>query len=96
MFYNVMRSAISQGHYLEDVFGDQSGYYKHALVKASRFCDGIFAVGDYVLKEIRFLGPDFRARRQSDRLQRRSVLEDQRRRSEWRAGKNCGHIAIRF
>ena len=59
MFYNVMRSAMSQGHYLEDVFGDQSGYYKHALVKASRFCDGIFTVGDYVLKEIRFLGPDF-------------------------------------
>jgi hypothetical protein len=59
MFYNVMRSAISQGHYLEDVFGDQSGYYKHSLVKASRFCDGIFAVGDYVLKEIRFMGPDF-------------------------------------
>jgi hypothetical protein len=59
MFYNVMRSAVSQGHYLEEVFGDQNGYYKHALVKASRFCDGIFAVGDYVLKEIRFLGPDF-------------------------------------
>jgi hypothetical protein len=59
MFYNVMRSAITQGHYLEDVFGDQSGYYKHSLVKASRFCDVIFAVGDYVLKEIRFLGPDF-------------------------------------
>jgi hypothetical protein len=59
MFYNVMRSAMSQGHYLEDVFGDQSEFYKYALVKASRFCDGIFAVGDYVLKEIRFLGPDF-------------------------------------
>ncbi|MDP9175745.1 MAG: glycosyltransferase [Planctomycetota bacterium] len=59
MFYNVMRSAIAQGHYVEDVFGDQSGYYKHALVKAARFCDGIFAVGDYVLKEIRFMGPDF-------------------------------------
>lgn len=59
MFYNVMRSAVSQGHYLEEVFGDQSGYYKHSLVKAARFCDGIFAVGDYTLKEIRFLGPDF-------------------------------------
>jgi len=46
-------------HYVEDVFGDQSGYYKHALVKCARFCDGIFAVGDYTLKEIRFLGPDF-------------------------------------
>lgn len=59
MFYNVMRTAMSQGHFVEDVFGDQGGYYKHALVKAARFCDGIFAVGDYVLKEIRFLGPDF-------------------------------------
>jgi hypothetical protein len=59
MFYNVMRSAVSQGHYVEEVFGDQSGYYKHSLVKAARFCDAIFAVGDYVLKEIRFLGPDF-------------------------------------
>jgi hypothetical protein len=59
MFYNVMRSAIAQGHYVEDVFGDQSGFYKHSLVRASRFCDGIFAVGDYTLKEIRFLGPEF-------------------------------------
>jgi hypothetical protein len=59
MFYNVMRAAMAAGHYVEDVFGDQSGYYKHALVKAARFCDGIFAVGDYTLKEIRFLGGDF-------------------------------------
>src|SRR5215207_2556787 len=59
MFYNVMRAAMTQGHYVEDVFGDQSGYYKHSLVKAARFCDAIFAVGDYTLKEIRFLGPDF-------------------------------------
>ncbi len=59
MFYNVMRSAMSQGLYVEDVFGNQSGYYKHAMVKAARFCDVIFCVGDYVQKEIRFLGPDF-------------------------------------
>ncbi len=59
MFYNVMRAAMAQGHYLEDVFGDQSGYYKHGLVKAARFLDGIFAVGDYTLKEMRFMGPDF-------------------------------------
>lgn len=59
MFYNVMRSAVAEGHYVEDVFGKQCSYYKHALVKATRFCDGVFAVGDYVLKEMRFLGPDF-------------------------------------
>jgi hypothetical protein len=59
MFYNVMRSALAQGLYVEDVFGSQTGYYKHSLIKATRFFDSIFAVGDYVLKEIRFLGPDF-------------------------------------
>jgi hypothetical protein len=61
MFYNVMRSAMASGHFVEDVFGDQSGYYKHSLVKAAKYCDGIFAVGDYTLKEIRFLGPEFLA-----------------------------------
>jgi hypothetical protein len=61
MFYNVMRSAMGSGHFVEDVFGDQSGYYKHALVRASRYCNNIFAVGDYTLKEMRFLGSDFLA-----------------------------------
>ncbi|HYO10284.1 MAG TPA: hypothetical protein VER17_15050 [Tepidisphaeraceae bacterium] len=59
MFYNVMRSAMAQGQYVEDVFGDQGDYYKHALIKATRYCDNIFAVGDYTLKEMRFLGADF-------------------------------------
>ena len=30
-------------------------------MKAAKYCDGIFAVGDYTLKEIRFLGPEFLA-----------------------------------
>jgi hypothetical protein len=59
MFYNVMRSAMAQGHFVEDVFGDQSDYYKHGLLKTTRFFDEIFAVGDYVQKEFQFLGPDF-------------------------------------
>jgi hypothetical protein len=59
MFYNVMRAAMARGHYVDEVFGDQSDFYKHALIKASRFCDNIFAVGDYTLKEMRFLGVDF-------------------------------------
>src|SRR5205085_3576119 len=58
MFYNVMRSAMAEGHFVDDVFGDQNGYYKHALVRAARFCDTIFAVGDYTLKEMRFLGAE--------------------------------------
>src|SRR4051812_36245916 len=43
MFYNAMRIAMAEGEYVDDVFGDQSGYYKHALVKAARFCDTVFA-----------------------------------------------------
>jgi hypothetical protein len=58
-FYNVLSSAIQNGRYMEDVFGDQHNYYRHALVEASRFCDRIFAVGDYVVKELRFMGPAF-------------------------------------
>jgi hypothetical protein len=59
MFYNVMRAAMAEGHFVEDVFGEQSGFYKHALLKTTRFFDEIFAVGDYVQKEFQFLGPDF-------------------------------------
>ncbi len=61
MFYNVMRAAMAGGHYVDEVFGDQSDYYKYALVNSTRFFDTIFAVGDYTLKEMRFMGPDFAA-----------------------------------
>jgi hypothetical protein len=59
MFYNVMRTAMAQGHFVDETFGDQSDFYKHGLLKTVRFFDEIFAVGDYVQKEFRFLGPDF-------------------------------------
>ena len=50
---------MSRGRYLDEVFGSQDQYYRHALVKCSRFCDRIFSVGDYVTKELRFIGPEF-------------------------------------
>ena len=59
MFYNTMSSAMSQDLFVDDVFGPQHSYFKHALVGAARHCDNIFAVGDYVVKELRFMGPDF-------------------------------------
>lgn len=59
MFYNVLRSAMAEGMFVDDVFGSQDDYYKHAVVRCARFCDGIFAVGDEVLHELRFMGPDF-------------------------------------
>jgi len=58
-FYNALSAAMESERYVEDVFGPQDQYYRHALVKASRHCDKIFAVGDYVVKELRFLGREF-------------------------------------
>ena len=58
-FYNVLSSAVGGERFLDNVFGSQDHYYRHALVKASRHCDRIFAVGDYVTKELRFIGPEF-------------------------------------
>lgn len=59
MFYNVIKQAHSDGLYVNEVFGDQSSYFKHALVEASKYCDRILAVGDYVVDELRFLAPEF-------------------------------------
>ena len=59
LFYNVMRQAHARRLYVKDVFGDQSTYFKNALVEASKHCDKIFAVGDYVVDELRFLAPEF-------------------------------------
>ncbi|MBN2592050.1 MAG: hypothetical protein JXA81_00980, partial [Sedimentisphaerales bacterium] len=59
MFYNVMKKAHSDGLYVNEVFGDQSTYFKHCLVEASKYCDRICAVGDYVVDELRFLAPEF-------------------------------------
>jgi hypothetical protein len=59
MFYNVIKQAHRDGLYVNEVFGDQSTYFKHSLVEASKYCDRIFAVGDYVVDELRFLAPEF-------------------------------------
>lgn len=53
-FYNALSVSMENSRYVDDVFGHQDNYYRHALVKASRHCDKIFAVGDYVVKELRF------------------------------------------
>lgn len=55
MFYNAMDLAVEQGKTLEDVFPQTHDEYKHPLVKASRYCDHIFAVGDFVVSELKFL-----------------------------------------
>jgi hypothetical protein len=59
MFYNVMRKARSENVYVDDVFGLQSSFFKHVLVRASRYCDNIISVGSQVADELRFLAPEF-------------------------------------
>jgi len=56
MLYNVLRLAREKQQYVGDIFGDQFGYYRHALVSASRHLDVTLAVGDCVVDELRFLG----------------------------------------
>jgi hypothetical protein len=58
MFYNVIGRDGRRLHVTE-VFGDQSDYFKHPLIEASKHCDAIYAVGDHVVKELKFLAPEF-------------------------------------
>lgn len=59
MFYNVMQQATGRGQNLEELFTDVQKNYKHPLVKAARHCDHVFAVGDYVEAELRFVDSHF-------------------------------------
>ena len=59
MFYTVLKKALQSEHYVNEVFGSQSDYYRYALVDAARHCDNILAVGDCVVDELKFLAPEF-------------------------------------
>jgi len=61
-FYNSMFAARDYGLYLADVFGDQYGFFKHALLMAAAQCDGLLAVGDLVVDELKFLAGAFARR----------------------------------
>ncbi|NLF32358.1 MAG: hypothetical protein GX591_15895 [Planctomycetes bacterium] len=60
MFYNVLDQMIAEGRILEDVFPGVNMNFKHPLVRAARYLDHVFAVGDYVEQELRVLDPHFR------------------------------------
>jgi len=85
-FYNVMREAGYVNATLEDVFGDQNGYFKHAMIKTAARCDYVFAVGDLVVEELRFVDRAFRDKRidlvYNGAPSKRYALEDLRKSSE--------------
>ncbi len=58
-FYNALERGLSEGKSIHDVFGDQFWFFKHALIDKAHLCDNIFAVGDLVVQELRFLAPPF-------------------------------------
>lgn len=60
MFYNVLEKGAQRGQVLEDIFPSVRSNYKHGLVKAARYLDCVFAVGDYVREELRFLDNHFK------------------------------------
>ena len=62
-FYNALRYALKSALTMDEVFGDQSGFFKHALVKTAARCDYALAVGDLVVDELRFIDTRFRARK---------------------------------
>ncbi len=59
MFYNVMQAGQDQDKTLEEIFPGVFSNYKHGLVKAGRYCDHVFAVGDFVTSEMKFIDRHF-------------------------------------
>jgi hypothetical protein len=59
-FYNALRLGLACGNTLDQVFGDQSWFYKHVMIQRAGLCDRLFAVGDLGIDELRFLGGAFR------------------------------------
>lgn len=55
-FYNALFKAKEWGLSLEATFGNQDDLFKHPMIKQAARCDSIFAVGDLVVEEMRFLG----------------------------------------
>ncbi|MEZ4637391.1 MAG: hypothetical protein R2856_20950 [Caldilineaceae bacterium] len=74
-FYNALSIGRAWGVDLPTLFGDQSHYYKDAIIRQALRCDNIFAVGDLVVDELRFLGRGFHNAHRS-RLQWRHRRRD--------------------
>ncbi|MFP4433700.1 MAG: hypothetical protein ACLFTN_04475 [Phycisphaerae bacterium] len=95
MFYNVLDQAVDAGLTIEDVFPQVKDNYKHCLVKAARYLDHVFAVGDYVVDELRFLDRHFRTMEIDliyNGIPARSLTLDQRKESRQRMKLYCKNL----
>jgi hypothetical protein len=57
-FYNILEKSKNTEKSLEEVFGSQMDWYRTPLVKLAHRFDRIFAVGDLVAEEYKFLVPE--------------------------------------
>lgn len=55
-FYNALEKAKTWDVDLAGLFGNQDHFFKHPILHQAIRCDNIFAVGDLVVDEMRFLG----------------------------------------
>jgi hypothetical protein len=62
-FYPAMRNAMKLGLNVEDVFGHQTDFARHALVSRSHKLDTVLAVGPETRDELLFLSPEMLAAR---------------------------------
>lgn len=60
-FYNVMSAARREDSFLEDVFGDRRTFFKHTLLTTATSFDGVLAVSDLIVDELRFVSQSFAA-----------------------------------
>lgn len=58
-FYNVMWQGRDWNLYLDNLFGSQHDLYKTPILHQASRCDGILAVSDLVVEELKFLGAAF-------------------------------------
>lgn len=93
-FYNALLRARESHLPLDTVFGEQSSYFKHAIVRQAIHCDAIFAVSDTVREELRFLGGPFANCRidlvyngiRSEKIKASDLLDSKRRLQEYCSG----------
>lgn len=58
MVYPLMERALRDGRYVDEFFPQQVAFFKHPLVRATVHCDGILCVGEQLVDELNFLGPE--------------------------------------
>lgn len=94
-FYNIKWMARQQDMNLDDVFGNQDGYFKHLLLKRAGRTDVVLAVGDLVVDELRFLGDsmtDANIRLAYNGVNSKTVTLSQKKQSKHRLQTYCQNL----